>query len=228
MRRAWKAAASAATMLAALAGCSGGSDGASDTSAVLVTSTASPSTTAPVSSSSTTAPSSTSTTVETASSVAPTTTTTLATTTTVTAGEQVEADYRQLYEQYWICLRSPAACDPSELTASVGPARAALTQTLADLVAGDLFAGDEDPGYLVVESVDLMDPSTAVVASCWWDTGVLYGPPAQPGGPPLVINDLQATSRFETTMTVEGGRWLTSEERRVSRVEGENQCPPEG
>lgn len=228
MRRAWKAAASAATMLAALAGCSSGSDGASDTSSVLVTTTASPSTTAPVSSASTTAPGSMSTTVETASSVAPKTTTTVATTTTVTAEEQVEADYRQLYEQYWICLRSPAACDPSELTASVGPARAALTKTLADLVAGDLFAGDEDPGYLVVESVDVVDPGTAVVASCWWDTGVLYGPPAQPGGPPLIINDLQATSRFETTMTLEGGRWLTSEERRVSRVEGDNQCPPEG
>ena len=141
---------------------------------------------------------------------------------------QVEADYRQLYEQYWICLRSPAVCDPAELTASVGPARAALTKTLADLVAGDLFAGEEDPGYLVVESVDVMDPATAVVASCWWDTGVLYGPPAQPGGPPLIVNDLQATSRFETTMTLEDGRWLTSEERRVSRVEGENQCPPEG
>ena len=226
MRRAWKAAASAATMLAALAGCSSGSDGASDTSSVLVTTTTSPSTTSPVSSSSTTQPSSTSTTLETASSVA-TTTTTLATTTTVTAEEQVEADYRQLYEQYWICLRSPAACDPSQLTASVGPARAALTETLADLVAGDLFAGDEDPGYLVVESVEVMDPATAVVASCWWDTGVLYGPPAQLGGPPLVINDLQATSRFETTMTLEGSQWLTSEERRVSRVEGENQCPPE-
>ena len=228
MRRAWKAAASAATMLAALAGCSSGSDGASETSSVLVTTTVSPSTTAPVSSSSsssTTAPTSTSTT---ASSVAPTTTTTVATTTTVTAEEQVETDYRELYEQYWICLRSPAACDPSQLTASVGPARAALTKTLGDLVAGDLFAGDEDPGYLVIESVDVMDPATAVVASCWWDTGVLYGPPAQPGGPPLIINDLQATSRFETTMIFEGGRWLTSEERRVSRVEGENQCPPEG
>ena len=152
----------------------------------------------------------------------------MTTTTTAAPPEaQVEADYRQLYEQYWICLRSPATCDPSVLTASVGPARAALTKTVAGLVAGELFAGAEDPGYVVVESVAVSDSSTALVTSCWWDTGVLYGPPARPGGPPLVINDLQATSRFQTTMTLEGGRWLTSEERRVSRVEGKNQCPPE-
>ena len=225
MRRAWKAAASAAAMLAALAACSGGSGGASDPSSAIVTSTVSSSTTAPVASSSTTSSTSTtSTTVATTTSLAPTMTTT---TTAAPPEAQVEANYRQLYEQYWICLRSPAACDPSVLTASVGPARAALTKTVAGLVAGELFAGAEDPGYVVVESVAVSDSTTALVTSCWWDTGVLYGPPAQPGGPPLIINDLRATSRFQTTMTLEGGRWLTSEERRVSRVEGKNQCPPE-
>ena len=139
----------------------------------------------------------------------------------------VEADYRRLYDQYWVCLRSPVECDPSALTASVGPARAALTKTLGDMVTGELFAGNEDPGYVVVEAVDLSDPTTALVTSCWWDTGVLYGPPAKLGGPPLVLNNLKATSRFETTMTLESGRWLTSQERRVSRVEGQNLCPPE-
>ena len=38
--------------------------------------------------------------------------------------------------------------------------------------------GPDDPGYVVVESVKLSGPTTAVVSSCWWDTGVLYGPPA--------------------------------------------------
>jgi hypothetical protein len=29
-------------------------------------------------------------------------------------------------------------------------------------------------------------------------------------------------------MVLEGGRWLTSDEKRTERVEGENRCPPEG
>lgn len=138
------------------------------------------------------------------------------------------AAYLELYDAYWACLRAPELCDPIQLTASVGPARAALTKTVTDLVAGGLFVGDDDPGYVVVESVAIVDPATAVVSSCWWDTGVLYGPPATAGGEPIVINNLQVTSRFETTMALEGGRWLTSEEKRTERVEGENQCPLEG
>ena len=180
----------------------------------------------PSSSSSSTSLGTTSTTVAATSSIAPTTTTTLATT-TGTPEAQVEDDYSQQYDEYWVCLRSPATCDPSALTASVGPARAALTKTVADLVGGGLFVGDEDTGYQVVESIDFSDSTTAVVVSCWWDTGVLYGPPAQPGGPPLIINNLQVTSRFGSTMKLEGGRWLVSEEQRVSRVEGVNECPPE-
>lgn len=124
------------------------------------------------------------------------------------------------------CVCRPVAIRRA-LTASVGPAREALTKTVADLISGGLFVGDEDPGYQVVESIDFSDSTTAVVVSCWWDTGVLYGPPAQPGGPPLIINNLQVTSRFGSTMKLAGGRWLVSEEQRISRVEGANECPPE-
>jgi len=142
--------------------------------------------------------------------------------------DAVTAAYLELYDAYWACLRAPELCDPTQLTASVGPARAALTKTVTDLVTAGLFVGDDDQGYVVVESVAIVDPATAVVSSCWWDTGVLYGPPATAGGDPVVINNLQVTSRFETTMALEGGRWLTSEEKRTERVEGENQCPPQG
>ena len=157
-----------------------------------------------------------------------TSSTVLATTTTIATEAQVKADYLTLYDAYWTCLRTPQSCDPAALTASVGPARAALTKTVDDLVNGGLFAGADDPGYVVVESVELSGPTTAVVSSCWWDTGVLYGPPAKAGGDPVVVNNLQVTSRFDTTMELEGGRWLTSEEKRTERVEGQNKCPPEG
>lgn len=140
----------------------------------------------------------------------------------------MKADFLALYDAYWSCLRSPKDCDPASLTASVGPARAALTKTVTDLVTGDLFAGAEDPGYVVIRSISLSSPTTATVTYCAWDTGVLYGPPAKPGGPPVIVNNLQVSSEFETTMALEGGKWLTSEEKRTERVEGENRCPPEG
>jgi hypothetical protein len=120
---------------------------------------------------------------------------------------------------------SAEVCDPATLTASSGPARGALTKTVTDLIGADLFVGNDDPGYTTVEAVTV-NGSTAQVTSCWWDTGVLYGPPAEAGGPPIVMNNKQVTARFETTLAFEEGRWLTSEAKRVARVEGVNQCPP--
>ena len=217
MRRAWNAAASAATMVAALGACS--NSGGSSTS----TSGSSSVSTAP------TVGSTTSTTSTNAPATTDASTTTLApTTAAVPVDAQVEADFLALYDAYWSCLRSPKDCDPTTLTASVGPARAALTKTVNDLVTGGLFAGPEDPGYVVVQSITIAGPTAATVTYCAWDIGVLYGPPAQPGGAPVVVNNLQVTSRFETTMALEGGKWLTSEEKRIERVEGENLCPPEG
>ena len=222
MRRAWRAAASAATMMAALGACSSSGDSSAPTT---VSSASSTSTSVVTSTTLVTTTTSTSTT---STSTTSTSSTALATTTTIATEAQVKADYLTLYDAYWTCLRAPTSCDPPALTASVGPARAALTKTVGDLVTGGLFAGADDPGYVVVESVKLSGPTTAVVSSCWWDTGVLYGPPATSGGDPVVVNNLQVTSRFDTTMELEGGRWLTSEEKRTERVEGQNKCPPEG
>ena len=220
MRRAWKAAASAASMIAALGACS--NSGGSSTSTTASSSVSTAPTVAPTTSTSTTSTSSPATT-------AASTTTTLAPSTTAPpADAQVKADFLAVYDAYWACLRSPKDCDPTKLTASVGPARAALTKTVNDLVTGGLFAGTEDPGYVVVQTITVAGPTTVTVTYCAWDTGVLYGPPAKPGGAPVVVNNLQVTSRFETTMVLEGGRWLTSEEKRTERVEGENRCPPEG
>lgn len=221
MRRAWKAAASAATMIAALGACSSSGDSSTATTASSSVSTAP--TVAP-----TTSTTSTTSTSAPATTAASTTTTLAPTTTAVPVEARVKADFLALYDAYWSCLRSPKDCDPTKLTASVGPARAALTKTVNDLVTGGLFAGTEDPGYVVVQSITVAGPTTATVTYCAWDTGVLYGPPAKPGGAPVVVNNLHVTSRFETTMVLEGGRWLTSEEKRTERVEGENRCPPEG
>ena len=216
----------AALGLSAIVSC-GGTHGAVSPSTSGPDSTSAPSTVVP--------PTATVTVRETSTTALATTSTTSSTTSTATAPTVaagptepvLAASYLSFVEGYRVCLRAPTKCDPAVLTASAGPARASLTKTLADLVAGGFYMGDEDAGTVVVEAVKISGPTTVMVSSCWWDTGVLYGPPAQSGGPPLIINDLQATSRFETTMTLEGGRWLTSEERRVSRVEGENQCPPE-
>jgi hypothetical protein len=158
--------------------------------------------------------------------VAPVTTVAVTSTSTTLAPDvEVKAQYLKFTESYWACLRAPKACDPATLTASTGPARVALTKTVTDLITADLFVGNDDPGYVTVEAVTVNE-ATALVMSCWWDTGVLYGPPAEAGGPPIVMNNKQVTARFETTMAFDAGRWLTSEEKRVARVEGVNQCPP--
>jgi hypothetical protein len=213
--RAWAIAA-----LVALTGCSGSSTTVSESASVV---------TVGATTSGVDPPTQPTTTTESIATVIPETTSTASTasTTTVPVESQVSADYRTLYDAYWVCLRAPAACDPSALTASVGPARAALTKTVTDLVSGGLFVGSEDSGYVVVESVAIVGSTSATVSSCWWDTGVLYGPPTNAGGAPGIINNLQVASRFATTMAFENGRWMMSEETRTDRVEGRNTCPPE-
>jgi hypothetical protein len=125
------------------------------------------------------------------------------------------------------CVRSPDRCDPAALTASQGPARSILTKTVSDLRAGQLHMGPEDPGYVVVEQVQV-DPGgkRAVLKVCGWDTGVLYGPPARPGGPDVVVNNLQVSKRLEVTMFREGGAWRLGEEKGLQRMVGVNTCPP--
>jgi hypothetical protein len=139
----------------------------------------------------------------------------------------VTAAYLGGQDAYVACVRVPTACDPAALTAAQGPARAALEKTVADLKAGGLHLGPDDPGYAVVEKVQV-DPSgnRAVLNVCIWDTGVLYGPPAQPGGPDVVVNNLQVSKREQVTMHLEGGQWRTGEEVGLERNEGVNKCPP--
>ena len=223
MRGAWKAAASAVGIVAALAACSG-SGGSSDPTTIASSSSTSTSVVPSTSAQTTTSTTSTSSTTSPAVSK-----TTATPTTTVTAEAQVSAAYLTAYGGYWACLRDPKTCDPTSLTASTGPARATLTDAVNKLRSSDLKVGPEDFGYVVIES-GVVDGSSrsATVKSCWWDTGVVYGPPAKAGGNPIVVNNLQVTSRFDTTLVLESGEWRISQETRTDRVEGVNQCPPEG
>jgi hypothetical protein len=141
----------------------------------------------------------------------------------------VKVSYLVFVDVYWDCLQTPEACDPEAFTAPGSPAVTALATTVGELMAADLFVGNDPVGYSVVEDV-VVDPGgeSATVRACWWDIGVLYGPPVTEGGPNVIMNNKQVTSRFESTMTLVDGRWLLSEERRIERVEGENLCPPAG
>jgi hypothetical protein len=149
--------------------------------------------------------------------------------TTLIEEAQVRAAYLAAYDDYWVCLRDPTACDPTTLTASSGPARATLTDAVNKLRSSDLKVGPDDVGYVVIDSVTF-DSSlqSATVKSCWWDTGVVYGPPAKVGGDAIVVNNLQVTSRFDSTLVLESGVWRISREVRTGRAEGVNQCPPKG
>jgi hypothetical protein len=219
MIRNWRAFAIPLGLFVLGAGCGGDGNGAEQTtSAAVSTASTASSTTAPATSTSPT------------SSTAPSTTPPeTSTSTTLSPNDAVAAAYRAFYEAYLACLRDPDACDPAPLTASQGQGRQKLTEAVQELRNSDLHVGPEDAGYMVIESVTV-DPvaQKATVTACWWDTGVLYGPPARPGDPEIVVNNLQVTNRFETTLFLEGGQWRVGEENRISRVEGVNQCPPEG
>lgn len=215
MKRAWGSAVLAAGLIAALGACSDSSDGSADSTPEETATTSS--TSVPATSSTAAATSSTS---STATSAPPT---------TVALEVQVHDSYSAAYASYWACLRAPDACDPTALTSSRGPARASLTDAVNQLRSSDLRVGPDDFGYMVIEAVSVdASGQIAQVQACWWDTGVVYGPPATEGGDAVVVNNLQVTSRFDTTMVLDAGEWRISEEKRTARVEGVNQCPPEG
>ena len=67
----------------------------------------------------------------------------------------------------------------------------------------------------------------ATVDSCVWDTDVLYGPPAKPGGPATIVNNLRFSKMYQHDLYLEDGAWKIGEQRELSRgPEGINQCPP--
>ena len=129
-----------------------------------------------------------------ASTSSPVTTSATTTSSTLAIEEQVRVAAARFYDYYWQCLRQPAACDPSVVSPPDSDAFRSLTKTAGDLVKGGFFVGAEDPGYMVIESID-QAPDHVLVTSCWWLTAVLYGPPASPGGEPLVQNDTHGSSR---------------------------------
>lgn len=201
--------------LLATACSSGGSSGSSDT---LSTTTVA----APVTTSATTS-------TTTASTTTASTTTVLVTSTTQPPDAAVRAAYEAFVAGYWACVRAPESCDVTALTAP-GQAQEALRKTVGDLVGAGLKASSTaNVGYTVVERISI-DPLSrrATVESCWWDTGVLVGPPASPGGPEVVVNDKQVTARFTTGMVETGGTWKVETDERTERIEARNACSPPG
>ena len=181
-----------ALLALAVAGACGGGGKAVTSSTVSL----SPSTTATttVSSPSTTPLPETTTAASTSSPVTASATTTSS---TLAVEEQVRVAAARFYDFYWQCLRKPADCDPAVVDVVDSDAFHALTKTAADLVKGGFFVGAEDPGYMVIESVE-QKSDHVLVTSCWWLTAVLYGPPASPEGDPLVQNNTTGSSRVSS------------------------------
>ncbi len=71
-----------------------------------------------------------------------------------------------------------------------------MINTMQALADRGRYVGEEDPGYYVIESITVgADGTTAEVMSCWWSTGVLYGPPVDrlrpvgPDNPATLVNN---------------------------------------
>lgn len=164
-----------------------------------------------------------------------TTPTTAATTVASTAGpttmptieDQVRAAALRHYDTYWQCLRVPDACPLDSAWLAGSDAFDAMSQTVTDMSVNGFFVGDEDPGYIVVESV-VVNADHTLVTSCWSLTGVLYLKPPVEGAEPTIQNNTPGWTR-ETQQFVQDadGVWKTRRGDTLELVAGENRCPPE-
>ena len=139
--------------------------------------------------------------------------------------DQVRAAAQAFGPYYVACLRTPSACDVTTFTAEGSDARSAFVKTIGDLVRGGFFVGDEDPGYVVVDSIELKADHT-LVTTCEWSTMILYGPPATPGGAPIVQNDTHGTTRGARQWVLDGGTWKIRQADTLSTTTGVNECGP--
>jgi hypothetical protein len=211
MRR-HRAAAAAAAVLA-LAACSGGNDAADTTVAAAPTVSVDTSTTA------SSAPS------PTITSTSTTTTTTIPATTTIPPDpEQAVADALILYHSNYVsCLRAPAQCDPTTFAADPSEAVTNLNRTLGELQALGSYAGPEDAGTPIVQSVALgPDGTTATARFCLYDTGVLYGPPG-PDGQPVPIANTPTSFVFDYDLVLQA-EWLVTRANLLDRQAEVNLC----
>ena len=139
--------------------------------------------------------------------------------------DQVRAAAQAFVPYYVACLRAPSTCDVTTFTAEGSDARTAFTKTIGDLDRGGFFVGDEDPGYVVIDSIELKADHT-LVTTCEWSTMILYGPPATPGGAAIVQNDTHGTTRIDRQWVLDGGTWKVRHEDDRPGAVGVNECGP--
>lgn len=214
-----------AALALTLAACGGGSESADTTGQATTTIERTPVTTEPPISE----PSTPDTTPAPPPTEPSTTTTEPAPTTTEPSVEdQVRAAAFDAYDVYWQCLRAPAACDPSAANLPGSDAFNAQTRTLDDLVEGGLYVGDEDVGYMVIESIEIKDDHT-LVTSCWRLTAVLYFQPPIDGQPPTVQNDREGWGRQtdEFVQDPDDDVWKIRRSDVGEQGVDSNECPPE-
>lgn len=214
------------TAAAALSACSGGSDTGGTTEPppdTVVNTTVS---TEPTATDTTTTESTT--TTSTTTEPPPSTTEPAPTTTEPSIEDQVRAAAFDAYDGYWECLRDPENCDVGSRNLPGSPAFDRFAETTDDLVAGGLYVGEEDVGYMVIESIEINDDYTAVT-SCWWATAVLYLTPPIEGAEPTIQNDLEESGRQidEFVQDPEDGVWKIRQSEILTTTEGDNECPPE-
>ena len=138
---------------------------------------------------------------------------------------QVRAAAEAFVPYYVACLRKPATCDVTTFTAESSNARSAFTRTIGDLARGGFFVGDEDPGYVVIDTIEV-STDHILVTTCEWSTMILYGPPTSPGGAPIVQNDTHGTTHIDRQWVLEDRAWKVRDEVDRPGTVGVNECAP--
>ena len=139
--------------------------------------------------------------------------------------DQVRAAAEAFVSYYVACLRKPASCDVTKFTAVGSNARSAFTRTIGDLARGGFFVGDEDPGSVVIEAIEV-NTDHVLVTTCEWSTMILYGPPATTGGGPIVQNDTHGTTHIDRQWVLGDGTWKVRDEADRPGAVGVNECAP--
>ena len=132
----------------------------------------------------------------------------------------------QAYADYRACLREPPKCDPAKGYVPGSDAANAFARTMQQMLAGGWYFGPDPDGYQVIESVEQRTDHVLVV-ECQWNTSWMYGPPATPGGEPVVQRNDTGWGR-EASQFVQGpdGTWLLRHVDGLDASTGVNKCPP--
>jgi hypothetical protein len=155
---------------------------------------------------------------------------TVPTTVDPAAQEQaIRAGWKAAWDAYKETLAGLPSFDPAGLkTAWAEPQLGrtiAAVQVLVD--KGWRTRPGPKPDYRVIEKIEIVDDTHAILSECTFSTAVVFDPNLGPDGTPqteVIVNDKAEVTRTDRTMLLESGAWKSADTNNAVRQVGENTC----